>query len=51
MNPMSLNICLYPLDMTTIKDKISIICKEIYGAQDITYSELAEKRIAVSTCY
>ncbi len=36
---------LYTLDMT-IKQKIEIICKEIYGAAEVTYSHKAEARIA-----
>lgn len=29
----------------TVKEKIEIICKEIYGADGVDYSELAEKQI------
>ena len=36
---------MYPLESTSIKEKISIISKDIYGAADITYSTLAEERI------
>ncbi len=36
---------LYPLKGTSIKDKIEIICKEIYGADGVEYSELAEEQI------
>lgn len=36
---------LYPLEGTTIKEKIETICKEIYGADGVEYSELAEKQI------
>lgn len=39
---------LYPLDMS-IKDKIETICKEIYGADGVEYSEQAEKEIEVYT--
>jgi methylenetetrahydrofolate dehydrogenase (NADP+) / methenyltetrahydrofolate cyclohydrolase / formyltetrahydrofolate synthetase len=40
---------LYPLKGTTIKEKIEIICKEIYGADGVTYSEEAEKLIELYT--
>jgi len=40
---------LYPLEGTSIKDKIEIICKEIYGAADVSYSEEAEKKIKLYT--
>jgi formyltetrahydrofolate synthetase len=36
---------LYPLEMS-IKEKIEIIAKEIYGADGVDYSEIAEQRIA-----
>jgi methylenetetrahydrofolate dehydrogenase (NADP+)/methenyltetrahydrofolate cyclohydrolase/formyltetrahydrofolate synthetase len=36
---------LYPLDWT-IKQKIEHICKEIYGADGVTYEPLAEEQIA-----
>jgi formyltetrahydrofolate synthetase len=39
---------LYPLDMS-IKDKIETICKEIYGADGVEYSEQAEKEIKLYT--
>ena len=39
---------LYPLE-ATIKEKIETICKEIYGAAGVEYSELAEKQIATYT--
>jgi len=35
---------LYPLDIS-IKEKIEAICKEIYGADGVEYSEQAEKEI------
>ena len=35
---------LYPLDMP-IKEKIETIAKKIYGAKDVEYSEMAEKKI------
>ncbi len=35
---------LYPMDLP-IKEKIKIIATKIYGAKDIEYSEIAEKRI------
>lgn len=40
---------LYPLKGTSIKDKIEIICKEIYGADGVEYSEEAEKKIELYT--
>jgi len=40
---------LYPLKGTSIKDKIEIICKEIYGADGVEYSEEAEKKIKLYT--
>ncbi len=40
---------LYPLKGTSIKEKIEIICKEIYGAAGVEYSEEAEKKIALYT--
>lgn len=36
---------LYPLDLS-IKEKIGVISKEIYGADGVDYAELAEKQIA-----
>lgn len=35
---------LYPLDMP-IKDKIITICREMYGADDVSFSDLALKKI------
>ena len=40
---------LYPLEGTSIKDKIEIICKNIYGADGVEYSEEAEKKIELYT--
>jgi formyltetrahydrofolate synthetase len=40
---------LYPLKGTSIKDKIETICKEIYGADGVEYSEEAEKKIKLYT--
>jgi len=40
---------LYPLEGTSIKDKIETICKKIYGAGGVEYSEEAEKKIALYT--
>ena len=37
---------LYPLEMS-LKDKIATICREMYGAEGVDYSELAETRLAV----
>lgn len=39
---------LYPLDIP-IKDKIEIICREIYGADGVDYEPLAEERIELYT--
>ena len=33
----------------SLKDKIEKICKEMYGADGVDYSELAESRLAVSS--
>jgi formyltetrahydrofolate synthetase len=40
---------LYPLKGTSIKDKIETICKEIYGADGVTYEPLAEKKVELYT--
>ena len=40
---------LYPLEGTTIKEKIETICKKIYGADGVEYSEEAEKKIELYT--
>jgi len=40
---------LYDLETTTIKDKIEIICKEIYGADGVDYMPEAEKKVEVYT--
>ena len=40
---------LYPLKGTSIKEKIETICKEIYGADGVEYSEEAEKKIELYT--
>jgi len=40
---------LYPLKGTSIKDKIEIICKEIYGADGVSYEPLAEKKVELYT--
>ena len=39
---------LYPLDIP-IKEKIEIICKEIYGADGVEYTPEAEKKIEIYT--
>lgn len=39
---------LYPLEVS-VKDKIESVCKNIYGADGVQYSELAEKKIAMYT--
>ena len=39
---------LYPLELS-LKEKIETICKEIYGAEKVEYSELAEQRLALYT--
>jgi formyltetrahydrofolate synthetase len=36
---------LYPLD-APIKEKIEIICREIYGADGVDYAPLAEERLS-----
>ena len=38
---------LYPLELS-LKDKISTICKEMYGADGVEYTEQAETRLTVS---
>ena len=40
---------LYDLQTTTIKEKIEIICKEIYGAAGVEYSPEAEAKIELYT--
>ncbi|MGD2155784.1 MAG: formate--tetrahydrofolate ligase [Anaerolineales bacterium] len=40
---------LYPLEGTSIKDKIEIICAEIYGADGVDYEPLAERKIELYT--
>ncbi|MEW6716485.1 MAG: formate--tetrahydrofolate ligase [Chloroflexota bacterium] len=40
---------LYPLKGTSIKEKIEIICKEIYGADGVDYEPLAEKKVELYT--
>ena len=40
---------LYPLEGTSIKEKIEIICKEIYGAAGVSYEPLAEKKVELYT--
>ncbi len=37
---------LYPLEMP-LREKISAICREIYGADGVDFSEAAERRIEV----
>ena len=37
---------LYPLEMP-LKEKISVICREVYGADGADFSELAESRLQV----
>lgn len=39
---------LYPLELS-LKDKISTVCKEMYGADGVEYTEEAEKRIETYT--
>jgi formyltetrahydrofolate synthetase len=39
---------LYPLELS-IKEKIEIICKEIYGADGVDYSPEAEAKIELYT--
>lgn len=38
---------LYPLEMP-LREKIATICREIYGADGVDFSETAERRIEVS---
>jgi formyltetrahydrofolate synthetase len=38
---------LYPLEMS-LKDKIETICREMYGAVGVEYTEQAETRLQVS---
>jgi formyltetrahydrofolate synthetase len=40
---------LYNLESTTIKEKIEIICKEIYGADGVEYSDEAEAKVELYT--
>jgi formyltetrahydrofolate synthetase len=40
---------LYDLETTTIKEKIEIICKEVYGADGVTYEPEAEKKVELYT--
>ena len=40
---------LYPLEGTSIKEKIEIICKEIYGADGVVFEPLAEKKLELYT--
>ncbi|MEJ2758758.1 MAG: formate--tetrahydrofolate ligase [Anaerolineales bacterium] len=40
---------LYDLETTSIKDKIEIICKEIYGADGVEYSPEAEAKVELYT--
>ncbi|MCP4423665.1 MAG: formate--tetrahydrofolate ligase, partial [Chloroflexi bacterium] len=40
---------LYPLEGTTIKEKIETICKKIYGADGVEYTPEAEKKIELYT--
>ena len=39
---------LYPDDLS-IKEKIEVICKEIYGADGVSYEPLAEKKVELYT--
>jgi formyltetrahydrofolate synthetase len=40
---------LYDAETTTIKEKIEIICKQVYGADGVSYSPEAEEKIALYT--
>ena len=40
---------LYPLEGTSIKDKIEIICKQVYGADGVEYTPQAEKKVELDT--
>jgi len=39
---------LYPLELS-IKEKIETVCREIYGADGVDYSEVAEEKIKLYT--
>ena len=39
---------LYPLSLS-LKEKVECVCREIYGADRVEYSELAERRLAAYT--
>jgi formyltetrahydrofolate synthetase len=41
--------CLYPLAGTTLKQKIETVCREMYGASGVEYTDLAEQRLAAYT--
>jgi hypothetical protein len=38
---------LYPLELS-LKEKIETICREMYGADGVDYTDMAEQRLAVS---
>jgi len=40
---------LYPLKGTSIKEKIEIICREIYGAEGVVFEPEAEKKVELYT--
>jgi methylenetetrahydrofolate dehydrogenase (NADP+)/methenyltetrahydrofolate cyclohydrolase/formyltetrahydrofolate synthetase len=40
---------LYPLEGTSIKEKIETICKQIYGADGVEYTPEAEKKVELYT--
>lgn len=42
-----MNRFLYPLELS-LKGKIEAICKDIYGADKVEFSDAAEMRLAVS---
>lgn len=41
--------CLYPLVGTSLKEKIETVCREMYGASGVEYTDLANERLAAYT--
>jgi len=35
----------------SLKEKIETICKEMYGADGVEYTEQAEQRLQVTACF
>lgn len=48
--PVLLSSFLYPLELS-LKEKIETICREMYGADGVEYTEQAEKRLQVDQPY